>query len=624
MRRQINADQALLEKMNQSFQVEGKFEKIVVGRFAIAAKDDLPPWVNTSSASVFSDQNIVGSLNGRIDKLAFSDIDVIPDKLCTDICKSVIMNPQHLRGDFAVAVYDTTRERLIIARDPLGTRPVYYYKSPDYLAFSTEIRPLLTLIDSNDKVDEVWIADSISTIKSEKWRTPYSRIRKVLPGHRLIVEQNVKQAYFWDLKMKDSWDGISYLEAVEVFREKLALAVRHRSSGSKNIAAELSGGLDSSGITVMGANLAHESQNKMIALTHGFSEKSLGKYYPYSDERKYSQELINLLNIPQVFCDADGFGIIDMLRQNIFRHSGPTQQEYSMFSDVLYERAKESRVSKLLSGFGGDEGVTSKAGGFFEEMAKLEKWDIYKNEYLLKGRLAGNSYIKSYTTFILKRYFPIAHSFLKKLLDKPDWQSAKYERLGFDGEFASRLGIEARYYERAGFPDDPDVRARQYKKIMHDHVSQRFEYSYQDAKFYGIEYAYPLCDIDLLEFYFSLPSEYKFRNGMGRALYRDAMTGILPEKIRLRIDKTGATIPTIFQRIMTDNNNIKQLILRSRLNNKYHYLDYDKMLDWNDRLSNMGSKRKIPSNPAAFFNSLQILLLQEMERNGEFKSGIRT
>jgi len=225
--------------------------------------------------------------------------------------------------------------------------------------------------------------------------------------------------------------------------------------------------------------------------------------------------------------------------------------------------------------------------------------------------------------YLVYRHLPFAKKFLHGLLGRSDWRKEKYPGLGFTKEFEERMGIEQRFYQRLGFPDDPDVRERQYKKIMHDHVSQRFEYSYLDAKAWGIEYAYPLWDIDLLEFYFSLPPEYKFRNGMGRAIYRDAMQGLLPEKIRLRNDKTGATVPTVHQRFLYDDEKITALIKRSRAHNRYHYLDYDRMHAWQERLRNRSPKARIPANPAAFFNSLQILLLQEMEREGTFRSGIR-
>ncbi|MEX2370769.1 MAG: asparagine synthase C-terminal domain-containing protein, partial [Bacteroidales bacterium] len=302
----------------------------------------------------------------------------------------------------------------------------------------------------------------------------------------------------------------------------------------------------------------------------------------------------------------------------IFIQSGPTQQGYSMFSDTLYDRGRELGVTLLLSGFGGDEGVTSKAGGFFEEMAALGRWDLYKREYITHAGGSGFTTMKRAARYYLKRYLPFAESFIMGFRNKADWRAEKYPGLGFTREFEERMGIEQRFYERLGFPDDPEVRARQYKRIMHDHVSQRLEYSYLDAKAWGIEYAYPLWDIDLVEFYYSLPQEYKYRNGMGRAIYRDAMQGILPEKIRLRNDKTGATVPTVQQRFLADYDAITALIRRSREHNRYHYLDYDKMLAWQVRIKNRGFNDKQPANPAAFFNSLQLLLLQEMEREGVF------
>jgi asparagine synthase (glutamine-hydrolysing) len=568
------------------------------------------------------------------------------------ILKYIYQDPKGLRGDFAVAAYDINEDRLVLARDPLGTRPLYYLEQPDYIAFATEIKALKALPGFVPEMDETWIADALSTVQSEKWRTPCTGIRRVLPGHLLVFDRTISEERYWNLEVEGDVARMDYDQAVELFREKLASAVHHRIKGDRIIAAELSGGLDSSGVTAIANQLARQSGQSLVALTHAFSDNSLGRYFPFSDEREFSQEVTRFTGLSQqIMCDADGYGLLDMLKRNIIIQSGPTQQGYSMFSDSLYDRGKECGVTKLLSGFGGDEGVTSKAGGFFEEMAAQGRWDLFRREFFLRGNPQvtppgtrsnplhdaptgtyrnTQSGTKSLTermrkeaAYMVYRYFPFAKTFLRDLLGRSDWRAEKYPGLGFTKEFEERLGIRNRFYQRLGFPDDPDVRARQYKRIMHDHVSQRFEYSYLDAKAWGIEYAYPLWDIDLLEFYYSLPPEYKYRNGMGRAIYRDAMRGILPEKIRLRNDKTGATVPTVQQRFMHDDEEITELINRSRANNAYHYLDYDRMLAWQQRLRQRSFSDKIPANPAAFFNSLQILLLQEMEREGTYRSGIR-
>lgn len=709
MRRQVRADVALLAAMVKTFPAGSNAEEVVVNRFALAATNDLNGRVNTIESAVYQDDTVAGTFNGRMDHaapaqpgdqplLTWDQLNAasvhIPDTtslpapghsvshaasggnyffstetsrlrkssrkdilkplykyILNYIIKYIYQDSKSLRGDFAAAAYDITEDLLVLARDPLGTRPLYFLEQPEYIAFATEMKALKALPGFVQEMDETWIADALSTVQSEQWRTPYTGIKRVTPGHRLVYDSTLRQERYWDLVVDEEVAELGYDKAVELFREKLYVAVQRRIKEDRIIAAELSGGLDSSGVTAIAKQLARQSGQSLVALTHAFSDKSMGQYFPYKDEREFSLEVCRYTGLAeQIMCDADGYGLLDMLKRNILIQSGPTQQGYSMFSDTLYDRGRERGVTKLLSGFGGDEGVTSKASGFFEELAAEGRWGLFRREFFLRGAQPGKqptlqpgtqrgaqpgarsgslAGIKTLTgrmrkelTYMVYRYFPFAKIFLRDLLGRSDWRAEKYPGLGFSKEFEERMGIEQRFYHRLGFPDDPNVRDRQYKRIMHDHVSQRFEYSYLDARAWGIEYAYPLWDIDLLEFYYSLPPEYKFRNGIGRAIYRDAMQGLLPEKIRLRNDKTGATVPTVQQRFLEDDKKITALISRSREHNRYHYLDYDRMLDWKVRIRNRSFKDKIPANPAAFFNSLQILLLQEMEREGTYRSGI--
>ena len=642
MRQQVRADEALLDTMVETFNGGGKPEKIVVNRFALTARNDSAGGKNDSERPAYSDEAVSGTFNGRLDIEDITAIEAENIPLAAQsnkyifkslykyilryILKYIYEKSLVLQGDFAAAIYDKNEDRLLLVRDPLGTRPLYYLEHANYFAFATEMKALKALPGFVPEMDETWIADAISTVQSEQWRTPYKQIKRVLPGHVLVFNHFPRQERYWNLKVDKDAGGLDYSEAVEAFREKLFKAIENRIRGDQFIASELSGGLDSSGVTSIAYQLAQQSGQSMFALTHAFSETSLGQYFPYTDERDFSREVCRFIGLEnQIMCDVDGYGLLDMLKRNVFIQSGPTQQGYSMFSDTLYERAQRRGVTKILSGFGGDEGVTSKAGGFFDELAAHGRWPLFKKEYFLSGEQPGahhgtqsgttldaiyvTSRLQKKAAYILWRYFPFAKKYIRDLMGRSDWRTEKYPGLGFTSEFEKRMGIEKRFYERVNFPDDPDVRNRQYKRIMHDHVSQRFEYSYIDAKAYGMEYAYPLWDIDLLEFYYSLPAEYKFRYGMGRSIYRDAMKGLLPEKIRLRNDKTGATVPTVQQRFLKDYDAITDLIQRSRSGNKYHYLDYDKMLAWQKRMKNRGFNDKIPANPAAFFNSLQILLL---------------
>jgi hypothetical protein len=128
--------------------------------------------------------------------------------------------------------------------------------------------------------------------------------------------------------------------------------------------------------------------------------------------------------------------------------------------------------------------------------------------------------------------------------------------------------------------------------------------------------------LDLIEFYYHLPRQFKSRPGEDRYIYREVLKGKVPESIRTRKDKFGNTLPSLQLRIIEDHNSIEKLIKRSQEKNRYHYLDYARVLEWQRKIENRRNLRQ-PVYPVGFLNSLQILLLQEMEREGTYRTGIR-
>ncbi len=138
--------------------------------------------------------------------------------------------------------------------------------------------------------------------------------------------------------------------------------------------------------------------------------------------------------------------------------------------------------------------------------------------------------------------------------------------------------MKQKFFRVNSFPNNPDVRTSQYFRIMHPNIGERIEETFLLARQHGIEYRYPFLDVKLIEFFFSLPSKYKHKNGYGRYLYRSALKGVIPEQIRLRMDKVGTTIPNVLPRVLKDEDLFIELIKDGQGENKYHYVDYDKLL----------------------------------------------
>ncbi|MBE0655109.1 MAG: hypothetical protein IH594_15005 [Bacteroidales bacterium] len=521
------------------------------------------------------------------------------------------------KGDFALAAWDKKQKKLIGIRDHLGTRPFYYTETSSFFAFATEMKALFSLPGVGKIPDEQWIADSLSTVQSEKYRTPYTNIYRLQPAHTLCFdgEKTILEKY-WDLKSKPEWENLTEVEAIKIFREKISLAVERRVKNAVSIGSELSGGLDSSGVTALAYQLIKDSGKKFVALSHGFSEKNLGKYFPFEDEREFSLSLKDFTGIKDhVFCTAEGYGVVNALKKTQNIQSGPIQQGYSIFADSLYDEAQKREVRVLLSGFGGDEGVTSKGGGFIQELANQKKWSLLKDALLRHAGRTVQGRIKAIIKYLALRYSPGFFIRIRKIWSKEDWRISKWKAFALNPDFEKKMSVRERYFEMVGFPDDPDVRARQYKRILHNHVSQRFESSFLAALYRRMEYAYPLWDIDLVEFFYSLPSHLKVHHGVNRYIYREAMKGIIPEKIRTRNDKTGTTVPTVLQRFVHDYSAITELIEKSVKQNPSRYLDYEKLRKWQERIRDRALNDKLPANPGAFFNSLQLILWLREESN---------
>jgi len=570
----------------------------------------------------YEDDNFLAAFSGRIHNLPGENTGAKPERTYGNIIDTLQKDPAGIRGDFVAVLFNVKTKTLSLFRDQLGTRPLYYTENNKYLVFSTEINPIRVLPGTAFPLDEQWIADSISTVKSEKWRTPFSGIRRLCPGHILLVSGVSEERKYWDLYPDRAGTTYSYEEAVDKFRILFKTALERRMPESLMTGSELSGGLDSSGVTAFAYEIAREKDVPFFALSHGFKTNIPVPYFPFKDEREYSHEVVRYLGLNNfITCDAGRPGLLEKLQLAFRIQSGPVQQVFSSFSDGLYSVAKDLGVHGLLSGFGGDEGVSSRAGGFFDELVSRGDWNTFRDEYFSYSEHKGNNRFITQAKYAYKRYLQ-ARTAYKRLPSYPGWKMAKFSALGFDREFGERIKIRERFFGQKGLPEKAGVQEFQYSRIMADHISQRMEYSWFDARYFGIEYAYPLLDVDLLEFYFSLPSVYKFRNGWDRAIFRDALKDMIPEKIRLRGATPVMTIPSLHKRVLDDLEEIGKLISESKKYNRVHYLDYEEMLRWKERIRNRSFSEKTPSNGAAFINSVQILLLQKMEREGSFSSGI--
>jgi asparagine synthase (glutamine-hydrolysing) len=193
--------------------------------------------------------------------------------------------PQYLRGKFGIAVWDQVRRRAVLARDRLGVKPLYWAQRGDLLAFASELKSLLAsgLIGGELDYDAIDAYLTLGFVPAP--RTPLAGVSKLLPGHRLVVEDGgyaIDRYWKYPQPVIDSPRG-AVDEYAEELLQALEEAVRVRLMSDVPLGAMLSGGLDSSLIVAL---MARNTDQPVKTFSVGFAEDN--KYNELADARYVS------------------------------------------------------------------------------------------------------------------------------------------------------------------------------------------------------------------------------------------------------------------------------------------------------------------------------------------------
>src|SRR5205807_6642536 len=156
---------------------------------------------------------------------------------------------QELRGMFAFAIWDSKRQRLFVARDRVGIKPLYYCQTSDTLYFASELKAILTDRGIDREIDSHAVRAFLSFNYVPGEATLFRSIKRLLPGHYLLVEDGkVTIRRYWDLRFSDERYGRKFDDVVEELYDLLGSTVRDHMIAAVPVGLLLSGGVDSSAV----------------------------------------------------------------------------------------------------------------------------------------------------------------------------------------------------------------------------------------------------------------------------------------------------------------------------------------------------------------------------------------
>ena len=434
--------------------------------------------------------------------------------------------PERLLGDYAFALWDAKREVLFCARDHIGARPFYYALAGEHFVFASDIDAVLAAPGVSGELDEAAVATRLTYgARSLGARTCYRAVRRLLPGHALSVEQGAVRLHrWWRPEEAPALPTASDDALAEQCLTILSEAVRDRVRNAPLVGVHLSGGLDSSAVAVLTAReLGRQGRPAPPAFAWqpppGPGGAAEAAEYGAIESVCRQEEL-------RVFHRSPGaHDVVAFLRQDGARSADAGTL---IHEGVVQRVAAGQGVGVLLSGLGGDEGISYNGVGYYPQLLRSGRVGRLWRELRERRRrpLAALA-----VTAALPLVSPGARTAAQRLR-RGRWPFRKNITF-IHPDFARRVrplpagpGVP-----RAG------VRATQLHLLQGGYHGSRMEDWAASGARHGIEYRFPLLDRRVLEFALALPPEQYRPGRWSRWLMRRAVAPVLPPEVCWNPDK---------------------------------------------------------------------------------------
>lgn len=442
---------------------------------------------------------------------------------------------QKLNGMFAMALCDMTTGKVILARDRVGKKPLYYYIGTNSeFVFGSELKPILKFPDFHKEIRTEVISRYLCDKFISAPNTIFENTYKVEPGQYIIWENgNIEKAYYWDIAkqyMQCSSNMLTdYAEAKNGLKDLLYDSVEKRLVADVPVGAFLSGGIDSTLVTAVAQDVL---KKPVKTFTIGFETKK-------ENEAQYAKEIAQYIGTDHTELYISEKELFEQIKDLVIYYDEPFADS-SQIPTMLVSKLAKKDTTVSLSGDGGDElfcGYTMYDWALWAQ--KLDKisglvYNILQSELLHKGNISdklpdkmavlinnrnrdtkvqlfSDIREKHTTDMVLGDSIPAKYVYEKELLAQgicaDNWQMRK-------------MLIEMKY----NLPDDMLTKV--------DRASMK----------YSLEVRCPILDYRIIEYSFRMPHSYKYKNGDKKHILKDLTYDFVPKKLLDR-PKQGFGVP---------------------------------------------------------------------------------
>jgi len=464
-----------------------------------------------------------------------SDTEVLLSLLDRDGWESL----DRCEGMWSFAVYDEADGSVTLSRDRFGEKPLYLYRDPSGVYFGSEVKFITALLGRRLEVDYNHLSRYLINGYKALYKNGHSFFRGLseLPPATILrfdADGRSHQDGYWRPRFNPD-QTMSYADAVAGTRERMIRSVELRLRADVPLAFCMSGGIDSNALISIAKNVSGYD-------VHGFTIANSDARY---EERDLVEHAVREQGLKHTSIPANTSDFLSKMRILVRQHDAPVYTITYYAHWLLMESIAEHGYRISVSGTAADELF---AGYYDHHLAYL--YEVRNTPLFETSLSAWKEHIKP---IVRNPYLSNPQLFI----DNPDFRDHIFlDAAGF-AQYLTADWREA--FSEAQFTDSL-LRNRMMNEMFHEAVPAILHEDDLNAMYFSIENRSPYLDRELFEFCYSIPSKHLIQAGFSKSILREAMRGIVPDRILNSRRKVGFNAP-IFSFLDVHNPDVRSYLL---------------------------------------------------------------
>lgn len=418
--------------------------------------------------------------------------------------------PDHLNGQFAIALYDDRNKSLILVRDQMGICPLFYTSLEGRVVFASEIKAILEYPGVPRRLNLKAVDQLMNFPGIVSPVTFFEGIRSLAPGHMLVTtpEKGTEDLEYWDLQYPQEEEDLGEAYYVERLRELLKDAISRRLIADVPIGFYVSGGLDSS---VVACYIGKFLLNSYYSFSAEVGDGEL-------DESRFQKMVKECVRSEHYSVRVTEKEIWENLESVIYHAEAAVKESYDTAAYLLSGLVRQSPAKAVLTGQGSDELFCGYVGYMVDLFREMQKDGMSAEECEVNERLWGDPYFR----------YERNHPEIRKIHTQVYSDAVRGSLRQFSAFEESPINVErVRGLSSRKRRSYIDCKLRLGDHLLGEHGDRMF-FSH------SVEGRHPFLDKELISFVLNIPDKYKLHGANEKYIVKKAGEGIVPDAILKR------------------------------------------------------------------------------------------